>query len=350
MLSREVVSGGVCEECENRIARHQGPSHPRHYIDPVRAQAAALVAVGKGQSYAAAARRTRSLQARAPTRADDGGQLVANWVEVFGPGILAAHAEHTWPDTLLLDSTDFRFTDPQTGRLTVAFNVLAAYGYPAVGRGRLWAAIASPTATRHDWLRLLSDTPGEGPRKVITDKAGATAAAVALRWPTPRGPFFARCEWHLRENALSLMATYRLAGRESSEMAVLNTAFHSEAAWLAFREMAAPYPNLDDWARAQHDQVLGQARVRDELPAHYSSSAIEPALATLHDLLKSRRFSLRNATRTNLLLGLMRLDLNGVADERCYAKVIRQTIEASSGRTAHQLAITDPRGKYSLRL
>jgi hypothetical protein len=65
-----------------------------------------------------------------------GGQLVANWVEVFAPGILAARAEHTWRDTLLLDSTDFRFTDPKIGRLTVAFNVFAAYGYRAVGRGR----------------------------------------------------------------------------------------------------------------------------------------------------------------------------------------------------------------------
>jgi len=350
VLTREVVSSGMCEECENRIARHQGPSHPRHYMDPVRAQAAALVAVGKGESYAAAARRTRLLQGRVPTKADDGGQLVANWVEVFAPAILAAHAEHTWPDTLLLDSTDFRFTDPKTGRLTVAFNVLAAYGYPTVGRGRLWAALASPTATRHDWLRLLSDIPGEGPRKVITDKAGATAAAVRLRWPTSRGPFFARCEWHLRENALSLMSTYRLTGHENPAMAVLNTAFHSEAGWLAFREMAAVCPNLDAWARTQHEQVLAQARARANLPAHYSISAIEPAIAKLHDLLESRCFALRNASRTNLLLGLMRLDLNGVADERCYATVIRQTIEASSGRTARQLSIIDPRGKYSLRL
>ena len=341
------MSGGVCEECENRIARHQGPSHPRRYMDPVRAQAAALVAVGKGESYAAAARRTRSLQGRVPTKADDGGQLVANWVEVFAPAILAAHAEHTWPDTLLLDSTDFRFTDPKTGRLTVAFNVLAAYGYPAAGHGRLLAAFASPTATRHDWLRLLLDIPGEGPRKVITDKAGATAAAVRLRWPTSREPFFARCEWQLRENALSLMSTYRLTGHENPAISVLNTAFHSEAGRLAFREMAGVYPNLDAWARTQHEQVLAQTRARANLPAHYSISAIEPAIAKLHDLLESRCFAFRNASRTNLLLGLMRLDFNGVADERCYATVIRQT---SAGRTARQLSITDPRGKYSLRL
>jgi hypothetical protein len=125
MLTREVVTGGVCEECENRIARHQGPAHPRHYMDPVRAQAAALVAVGKGESYAAAARRARSSHGRTSTKADGGGQLVANWVEVFGPGILTEHTEHAWPETLLLDATDFKIPDRKTGRLKVA------KGYPS---------------------------------------------------------------------------------------------------------------------------------------------------------------------------------------------------------------------------
>jgi hypothetical protein len=348
MLTREVVAGGVCEECENRIARHQGPAHPRHYMDPVRAQAAALVAVGKGESYAAAARRTRLMQARAPTRADDGGQLVANWVEVFGPGILKAHAEQAWPATLLLDSTDFKVRDPQSDRLVVAFNLLAAYGYPAVGRGRLWAVMVSPTATQHDWLRLLCGVPGDGPRKVITDYAGATAAAVRLRWPTEPRPFFSRCEWHLRDNALALMATYRLGGN-TPQMAVLKTAFQSEAGWLAFRDMASSYPNLDHWASTQHNQVQAQARVRDQLPAHYSVSAIEPPIAAIRAMLEGRRFYLRNAGRTNLLVGLMRLHLNAVADERSYATIIRHTIEASAGKTARQLAIADPRGRPSLR-
>jgi hypothetical protein len=145
------------------------------------------------------------------------------------------------------------------------------------------------------------------------------------------------------------MATYRLTGYGSPEIAVLDRAFQSEAGWLAFRAMAARFPNLDDWATAQHDQLLAQTRVRGQLPTHYSVSAIEPAISQLRAMLESRRFYLRNAGRTNLLLGLMRLHLNGVADERCYATVIRQTIEASSGRTARQLAIADPRDRPSLR-
>jgi hypothetical protein len=349
IVTREVAAGGVCDECENRIARHQGPAHPRHYMDPVRAQAAALVAVGKGESYAAAARRTRLLHGRAPTRADDGGQLVANWVEVFAPAILAVHAEEAWPDTLLLDSTDFKIRDPKTDRLVVAFNVLAAYGYPVVGRGRLWAVTVSPTATKNDWLRLLSGIDGVGPRKVITDSAGATAAAVRLRWPDAPTPFFSRCEWHLRDNAAALMTTYQLAGDASPEMALLNKAFRSEAGWLAFREMASSYPNLDYWAATQHDQVGAQTRVREQLPAHYSVSAIEPPLSAIRAMLDARRFYLRNEARTNLLVGLMRLHVNGVADERSYAAIIRRTLEASAGSTPPQLAITDPRDRPSLR-
>ena len=66
-------------------------------------------------------------------------------------------------------------------------------------------------------------------------------------------------------------------------------------------------------------------------------------------MLDARRFYLRNEARTNLLVGLMRLHVNGVADERSYAAIIRRTLEASAGSTPPQLAITDPRDRPSLR-
>ena len=50
-------------------------------------------------------------------------------------------------------------------------------------------------------------------------------------------------------------------------------------------------------------------------------------------VLEARSFSLRNATRTNLLLGLMRLQLNARDDEGDYFRLLRANgAEQSEGR------------------
>lgn len=66
-------------------------------------------------------------------------------------------------------------------------------------------------------------------------------------------------------------------------------------------------------------------------------------------MLQARRFCFRNAARTNLLVGLMRLELNGQANERHYAEIIRDHLQARGAQPGRQLAITDTRGTYSLR-
>ncbi len=311
-MARQVVDEAVCAECDNAVRRHQGPVVAHSYDYPVAAVAAALVAVGKGDSYAAPPRHARAMTRRPPTAQDDGGQLVANWVEVFAGSIIAHYAETAWPETLLLDATAFRVPDAATGRQKLAFWVLAAYGYPAgARRGSLWALMASPQGAQADWLRLLSAHDG-APAMVIADDAGAAAAGARLRWAGHEQPAITRCEWHLRDNALKLMVAHGLSA-DSTLHTLLGGAFTSPAGWHVFKDAASPYRNLAAWAARNDGVVTAQVARRDALPAHHSLAAVEAVLAHVGQRIERRAFLLRNEARTNLLLGLMRLDLNGLA-------------------------------------
>jgi hypothetical protein len=59
-------------------------------------------------------------------------------------------------------------------------------------------------------------------------------------------------------------------------------------------------------------------------------------------MLESRAFCLRNQARTNLLLGLIRLHLNGVDDELTYYRLLRDDLTLRRGRPAPQRQLRDP--------
>ena len=58
-------------------------------------------------------------------------------------------------------------------------------------------------------------------------------------------------------------------------------------------------------------------------------------------VLEARSFSLRNAERTNLLLGLMRLHLNTQDDEGGYHRLLRAHAEALGGLSQPQRSNRD---------
>jgi hypothetical protein len=71
-----------------------------------------------------------------------------------------------------------------------------------------------------------------------------------------------------------------------------------------------------------HDDLLRvQSAVRHLLPAHRSTSGAEATAQRLRNLYEQRSFSLRNASRTNLLLGLTRLHLNNRDDVNAYHRI-----------------------------
>jgi hypothetical protein len=347
-LPRQAVTAGACDTCDNAVHAHQGPVAARTYAFPLREVAAAFVAVGTGASYYRAADRARASASRRQLPGEWGGATVAEWLDVFGPPLLAEYAETAWPETLVLDSTRFMVENVRTGTQRLAFNVLGAYGYPAKGRGRVWALHAAHSARAVEWellLRSLDTTVP--PRLVITDGAVEIRNAVRAVWPELPGPsfprpFVARCEHHLHANGVEAMHADGWGGWDSFLRRRLDTAFRREEGWAELHDKAGGFVTTEAWLRGIAD-VRTQVAVRHLLPAHHSTAALDAALGRVRDFLDSRSFVLRNAARTNVLLGLIRNHLNGCDVEAQYRIHLRDCVDARGGHAQVQRAAYDPR-------
>jgi len=76
----------------------------------VKEMAAALVDVAKGVTYTEVARRVQADywgvagSGRLSPLSVEGGQAIADWLNLFGPTISANYAEDHWPETVVLDA------------------------------------------------------------------------------------------------------------------------------------------------------------------------------------------------------------------------------------------------------
>jgi hypothetical protein len=314
----------------------RGYRHRLHLV------AEALVAVGRGVSYNRAAQRARVAAGREPLVGSGSGQMVAEWVDAWAPAILASHAETEQPETLVLDSTDFWWTNARTRTRRREFAILVAYGYTGPGTGRIWGIHASPTAQAHDWVRFLTgmNLPGP-PTTVVADNDLAIEAAVPRMWlpapgPSLPQPFLFACEHHLRERARAALETDNAHAGGGRWMRRLDTAFRRDEAWDEFYHATRVLGASAGWASDNDAQLRLQTAVRHLLPAHRSTAGAEAAAHRLRNLFEQRSFSLRNANRTNLLLGLTRLHLNNRDDVNAYHRILRQAAEAAQGRPRQQ--------------
>jgi hypothetical protein len=154
-LPRERTLDGVCDVCDSTGHAHAGPVVSRGYPHRLRPVAEAFVAVGRGVSYTRAGQRARVAAGRDPTAGDSAGQMVDAWA----PTIVAAYAETDWPETLVLDSTDFWWTNARTNTRRRDFAIQVAYGghrpadWPHLGHLRL----SDRSSTR---LGQVPDGPG----------------------------------------------------------------------------------------------------------------------------------------------------------------------------------------------
>ena len=278
-----------CGACGTHLAAHQGPQTPRRYHYSIQEAAAALIAVGEGETYATAAIRARQ-RARGGARTDNvQAQMVGNWVEVLAPIVTAPYAETAWPETIVCDGTEFWGTHPETGAKMLLFCVLAVFGYDAgATRGRLWALHATHHKNADAWGEVLNQLPGT-PRLVVSDDDRAIKNAVEARWPqtTPQRnwssvaaePFWLSCEHHLRANAIERAETYGHFDRNDPVISRLTSAFTSLPGWLALRRaISSDEVGLDEWWLGVDAQVRAQTIWRSRLPQHYANGAVERAL------------------------------------------------------------------------
>jgi hypothetical protein len=128
VLTRQGDPHAFCVECSTGLEPWEGQAGAREYRFAAREVGEALVAVGRGASYQAAAesarrhagrfrgstdrRAGREWRRRDPAR---DGQIMANWVDVFGALVCAGELPERWPHTLLIDSKNYRI---RTGAIT----------------------------------------------------------------------------------------------------------------------------------------------------------------------------------------------------------------------------------------
>lgn len=327
----------MCGSCDTHVAAHAGPVVSRTYRHRLHLVADLLIAVGQGVSYTRASQRARLAAGRAPLHGDGGGQLAAEWVDVWAPVILAALRESAQPETLLLDSTDFLWANPRTGRRQREFVIMVAYGYTAAGAQRVWGVRASPTAQADDYLELLADLHLPGPpTTIVTDNDVAIQAAVARMWPTSQGPtpYLYLCEHHLRERAKVALARDNAHAGQGRWMRRLDTAFRRPEGWDEFTDACGELVHTGAWVEAIDPRITAQVAARDQLPAHHSTAAVDAAAQQLRSMFEQRSYALRNARRTNLLLGLAALHLNNVDDPDTYHRILREHAEQAGGQPA----------------
>ena len=348
-LPRLVAGHGDCVECERSIDVHQGPQAPRCYRFPAREIARTLVGLGQGQTYRQAAERARGRLAGGG--ASRHGQLAADWVEVFAPVVFAPRAPTSWPQegTLVLDHFYFRLRRSDTpARCYFAWHVLYALAY-VNGQRELWRLQAFTNATPASWREFFSGLPG-APGRIVCDAHSGMLKVIEERWPQTEVYL---CEWHLRHALERLLE--KIGGATADQLLPrTEAAFAGRHFWARFdveaRQLDDDRMNawLDRWSPIIASQLARRPGRASDQPR--STGGLETFIKPIEAALYRRRYGMKNRERLNRLLLLLQLQANGHADERGYAKDIRDWLELTGGRpgTARRV-IADPSGRPSLR-
>jgi len=106
-----------------------------------------------------------------------------------------------WPERVILDEDEFRFTRPGAPRGQRAFYVLANYGYQGSDLPLVTSVEAVPALSTAAWVRHLQRLGG-APDRVVTDGGRPVVGGAAKAWPDAE---LRRCEYHLARNLLDVL-------------------------------------------------------------------------------------------------------------------------------------------------
>jgi hypothetical protein len=322
---------------------------PRNFSYTASEIATALVAVGKGMSYRAAATLVHEQLGR-PSGPD--GNSVADWVEVFAPVVFARSAETRWPRVVALDSLPFRIRSLDAGGRPIpeeiaTFQILGASGSGPRGSG-LVALQAFPGAysggAQALWEEFLLSLAGV-PEQVVCDPDPDLVGAIERVWK--RAPVTFLCHSHLRRQLLDVLRDEGVLPGDPLARAG-ERAFDGLGSWRELLESYRPrrLRRLERWIELHDERITWQ--LEHAAGVDLTTDALEQQLELLRHHLSGRRGNLRNRERTNRLLMLVQLELNGVADEAGYAQIIEEDLLLRGGRAGRRRAILDPGGS-SLR-
>jgi hypothetical protein len=319
-----------------------------HGLYQVKEIASALVEVAKGVTYTETARRVRTNywglhgSGRLRPGSVEGNQTIADWLNLFGPVITAHYAEDHWPETVVLDSTEYQYTNPRTGWQSQLFVILTAWGYEkGETKGHLWRVEARPTDQTTDWVEFLTALPGQ-PLSVVYDGDKAIGPAVRQHW-RGRVPLHIY-EHHLYKNALRPYIADKLDGIAVPDHLLLNDAFHGPTQCKAFRDAtnACGGPELMKWVAYWDKVVSAQVARRASIPAHYSTGALDRAIDAIRQCTERRKWTFRNRERMSQMLDLVRLRINRRDNADAWAELIRECLAANGGQRPRPRQLADP--------
>ena len=280
------------------------------------------------------------------------GQLVANWVDVFTALVCAGELPERWPQTLLVDSMNFRVrTGERSGR---GFHVFAAMGCDPGQAGR-WAPV--PRLWRLQPFGTAIRPPGRLSSAPLRRAAGdrqrrRSCSACAIDAVFGHTVEHRLCEWHLGRKLREHLPEAILDDRDHPITRALAGAFHTPQAWSALvqaieHEHAAgqhsPLTLAVRWLETYGLRVKMQIATRDPNRPN-APGPVEKVLREIDRRLGDRIGSFTNRARMANLLALMMLDIRGSANARDWSDQIRERLYFAGGRPARHRPTMTPRG------
>lgn len=207
----------------------------------------------------------------------------------------------------------------------------------AVGRNtpsepsRPWLIRFMGAGDQTSWAEFLRSLPG-APAWVVSDRDSAIIPAVAAAWPDAA---HYHCEQHIAENMADKARLDGITAPDDPVWGILEDAQHSELDWAAAEGAAAARgaTELLKWLVGNRDLLRGQLAKRQAFPlAKRSAGACETVIREIRQVIEGREHRFRNADRLDLLLALIRNEIDNRASVAGYVRVIRTVIDGRTGR------------------
>ena len=356
VLTRQGEPHAYCMECSTGLEPWEGQAGARDYHFAAREVGEALAAIAAGAATGPPPRsrerkgsRVAGEKDRAATLPRD-GQIVANWIDVFTELICAEELPRRWPETLPVDTQNFRIHSGQrAGRsfhVSSPRSAVPGAGAPTPPRLAPGALRAQGSGRLGGVLRLLRGSAA-GDRLRRRHRACLRSSAFG-----ERGTEHRICEWHLGRKLREHLPDPVLEDRGNRSPG------HSPAPCAPRRggrprtmrseqRYTSPHSVLAQSWLERYGRIAAQVATRDPTRLN-STGPVEQVLREVDRRIGDRVGSFTNRVRMSRLLALMALDILGGADGREWADRLRERLHLADGHAASQRPHDDSKGSYSL--